>query len=451
MNADTDTGAFTRASGDGASGDGVPGGGVVDVAVVGAGAAGLFAAIWAGRRARELGVALRVAAFDGAAKLGAKILVAGGGRCNVTHHAVDERAYAGSSRNSVKQVLRAFTVEDTVAFFESLGVRLKREDTGKLFPTTDDAHSVLDALLAAARAAGVALRHPARVTGLRREGDHFALEGPFGTVPARCVVLATGGKSLPKTGSDGGGYALAQAMGHTNSEHVFPALVPLRLEDGCVLRGLSGLTLPAAIELRSGTGKRLERFENSTLLTHFGLSGPGVLDVSRYYTAARTGDAGARLVMHWLPGMTREAIDAALLGLGKRGVEKWLAGLLPDRLAAALCEQAGVPAGCSGADLRRETRLALLTLLTEYPLPVAGDRGWLHAEVTAGGVPLSEVNVKTMASRVCPGLFVCGELCDVDGRIGGFNFQWAWSSGYLAGRAAVEWARSARASAGDDA
>lgn len=422
----------------------------VDIAIVGAGAAGLFAAIWAGREVQSssLGSERRdsrvsqIVALDGATKIGAKILVAGGGRCNVTHHAVDESAYAGSSPHAIKKVLRQFSVEQTVEFFRELSVELKREETGKLFPISDDAHTVLDALLNAMRASGGRIVHPWRVARVVREGDGFVIrqEGNAETIRAKRVILATGGKSLPKTGSDGKGHEIARSLGHTISDRVFPALVPMTLPKDHWLTALSGLTVQATIELRSGTGKRLKAFTNSTLLAHFGLSGPGVLDMSRYWTDERGRDAGSHCVLNWLPGMNLEQVDEALVALakGKQTLTRWLMDRgLPERLARAICEQARVDASAPASALSRDARRSLATLITQTPLPFTGDRGWLFAEVTAGGVPLSEVDLATMESRVCPGLFLCGELLNVDGRIGGFNFQWAWASGYVAGRGAA--------------
>jgi predicted Rossmann fold flavoprotein len=217
------------------------------------------------------------------------------------------------------------------------------------------------------------------------------------------------------------------------------------------LTGLSGLTVPATIELRSGTGKRLKSFTNSTLCTHFGLSGPSVLDISRYYADAKAEDPGASLVMNWLPGVGAEELDAMLVAARGVGTARWLSEQapiraevpghdqrgIPDRLARALCQQAEVDPSALVHTLTRERRRALVRSLTETPLPVTGDRGYTYAEVTAGGVPLSEVHLDTMESRVCPGLHLCGEILDVDGRIGGFNFQWAWASGYVAGRGAA--------------
>ncbi len=439
----------------------------VDIGIVGAGAAGLMAGIWAGRQkapgtghrapGAEEGGPLRIVALDGARRIGAKILVAGGGRCNVTHHQVDETAYAGSSRNAIRRVLGRFDVARTVEFFRELGVELKREETGKLFPVSDDAHTVLEALLREARRVGVEVRHPWRVGGIRREaGAHgeqgFVIEraeeaGTGGgdgsrSIWARRVILATGGMALPKSGSDGFGYWLARGLGHSTTERIFPALAPLTLPKGFFLCELSGIAAPATLELRSGTGKRLVSFTNSVLLTHFGVSGPGVLDISRYYTAAvlEAGkSARPRLLMGLAVGQTAESLDARLAEVGRasgaptalRFVTERLG--LAERLARALCALAGVEASASLASLAKERRRGLAAALTELELPITGDRGFTYAEVTAGGVPLSEVHLETMESRVCPGLHLCGEILDVDGRIGGFNFQWAWASGFVAG------------------
>ena len=414
-----------------------------DIAVIGAGAAGLMAAIQAGRTAKAAGRSLSIIALDGAKTLGAKILVAGGGRCNVTHFEVDKPAFAGSTPAAIRKVLRRFGVPQTVEFFRELGVELKREETGKLFPTTDDARTVLNALLDAARDAGVEIVHPWRVdrVGLRPDGSFLisraAHEPDWPGIHAACVILATGGKSLPKSGSDGHGYEIARSLGHTITNRVFPALVALTLPEGHFVRSLSGITVPATVEVRSGSGKRLKSFTNSTLCTHFGLSGPSVLDISRYWIDARADDPGAALVINWLPEWTADRFDTALQNLGKRTPLSFLRDLLPERLARAQCERAGIEPAATNASLSREVRRALVRAVCEQALPVTGDRGFAHAEVTAGGVPLAELDLSTMESRRCPGLYLIGEICDVDGRIGGFNFQWAWASGFVAGAAAA--------------
>ena len=402
------------------------------VIVVGAGAAGLFAAIHAGR------AGARVIALDGAKTIGAKILVAGGGRCNVTHHSVDEKAYAGSSPNAIKNVLRRYGVAETVKFFEAYGVELKREDTGKLFPTTDDAHTILNALLRAANDAGVVIHHPRRVTAITRDADGgFTINGDSGALRAPRLILCTGGKALPKSGSDGLGYEFARALGHSITNDVFPALVPLILPGTHVLRTLSGLTLDTTLTLKSSTGKVLKEFTNSLLCTHFGLSGPCALDISRYWRAALIEDAGAGLFANFIAGEREDTLDAKILASRAANPLGFLREHVPERLARTLCEVAAVDPAAILRQLTREQRKALARAACALPLHVEGDRGFTYAEVTMGGVPLAEVKLDTMESRVCPGLHLAGEILDVDGRIGGFNFQWAWASGFVAGGAAA--------------
>jgi predicted Rossmann fold flavoprotein len=412
-----------------------------DILIVGAGAAGLMATIFAGRNAPPGG---RIAALDGAKRVGAKILVSGGGRCNVTHDVVspdDYAGYTGSSRNQIAKVLRSFSVEQTVAFFRDLGVHLKREDTGKLFPVTDSAKTVLDALLDAVAQTGAEVLTDHRVLSVTRETGHFAVATSQGDLYTRKLVLATGGKSLPKTGSDGQGYEFAKVLGHSVTRTT-PALVPLVLEKGHWLTLLSGLSVEVELAVTAGSGKVLHRQRGPMLLTHFGLSGPAAMDISRHWIAAQMDDAAVQLRANFLPGQTFEQVEAELLAntqsRGRSTVVASLGDLLPRRLAEALAVKgAGIDPATPMAQLGKPQRRALVQGLTALPLPVVRDRGYLFAEVTAGGVPLSELDLATMASRTCPGLYLCGEVLDADGRIGGYNFQWAWCTGRLAGRSAA--------------
>jgi predicted Rossmann fold flavoprotein len=379
-----------------------------DIAVVGAGAAGLTAAIFAHRAAPEA----RIIALDGAPRIGAKILISGGGRCNVTHDVVTPDDFNGN-RNAVARVLRTFPVDETVAWFAEMGITLKREETGKLFPTTDRARTVVEALLRACE--GVEIRTGTRVHSIE---PGFVIND----VTARKVILATGGRSVPKTGSDGGGYALVRALGHTITD-TFPALVPLVLEQGHWMTSLSGTSAEVELTVRSGTGKVLARHRGSMLFTHFGISGPVALDVSRHWIAS----GGGTLHVNFLPGETFESLDQQLMQA--RG--NVLRGKLPQRLLDALVGESRLH------QLTKEERRRIVRALVETPIPVVRDRGFDYAEVTAGGVPLSEVDLSTMHSRKCDGLYLCGEILDVDGRIGGYNFQWAWASGKLAGEHAA--------------
>ena len=437
----------------------------VDVAVIGAGAAGLMTAIHAARAGHASATlqssahadtdsartntglnqppsALRVVALDGAPRIGIKILVAGGGRCNVTHHAVREQDYAGSTPAAIRRVLTRFTVADCISFFKDLGVELKQEDTGKLFPTTDDAHTVLNALLQAARDSGVDIRWPMRVQNITPlPNGGFEVAGAWGQLRARTVALCSGGKSLPKSGSDGLGLELARSLGHTVTQHVIPSLVPLVADANHWVRTLSGLTLEAEVRVVSGTGKHITSFTNSMLFTHFGLSGPAVLDISRHLMMERTRDPDASLQLCFLSHLKQNAksscslddADAWLLEAKAQTVLSRLREKLPERLAKTLLESAGIASDRTAKQIDRDRRRALAQLLCGAPVEIVGDRGFTHAEVTAGGVPLVELNLSTMESRKCPGLFLAGEVLDVDGRIGGFNFQWAWASGFIAG------------------
>ena len=405
-----------------------------DVIVVGAGAAGLFAATWAARTQRALGRGVSVVALDGARRLGAKILVSGGGRCNVTHRQVSERDFAGSTPPAIRKVLGRFGVEETTTFFRELGVGFALEaETGKLFPATDSARTILDALLSAARIAGVRLVHPAPVTALSHGDDGFRVVSAAGVFVAPRVILCSGGKSLPKSGSDGSGFALAESLGHSLARPLVPALVPLVLPGDHWIRTLSGLALPCRFRLVSEAGKTLAESTGATLCTHTGLSGPATLDISRHWLVSRVHLPAARLLLDWLPDVDGAALETLLVGAGARGVLAALKPWLSERLVRGLCAEAAAP---PTGDLPRDARKRLVAVIKGTVLPVTGDRGWNVAEATAGGVPLAEVRLDSMESRCCPGLHLAGEVLDVDGRIGGFNFQWAWASAFVAGCAA---------------
>jgi hypothetical protein len=399
------------------------------IGIVGAGAAGLATAIFAARR----GASGPIVAFDGAARLGAKILVSGGARCNVTNRVVTERDFAGGSANAVRGILRAFPAEETVAFFREIGVALHEEAGGKLFPDSNRARTVLDALLAEARRCGVELRAGQRVHRVARDGEGFRLETSRGEVEATRVVLATGGLSLPKTGSDGGGYRMAVALGHRLVPQT-PALVPLVL-DGDFHAGLAGVSHEAELVVRVEGERRVVR-RGSLLWTHFGVSGPVVLDVSRFWHRATEEGRDARISLSLLPGRSFGEVEAALLAQAAANsqgqVKGALGAWLPASVAAAVPGRLGVSGDTRLGQLTRADRRRLVRGLLDWPLSVKGSRGYDYAEVTAGGVPLAEIEPGSMASRRCPGLYLVGEILDVDGRIGGFNFQWAWSTGWIA-------------------
>ena len=404
-----------------------------DVVIVGAGAAGLAAAIFCARAAP----ARRVVCVDGAKNIGAKILVSGGGRCNVTNRIVTERDFWGGDRRVIRNVLRAYPAARAASFFAELGVALKEEEDGKFFPVTDRARTVLDALIRALGESGAQLRQSCRISGIERAGHGFTVTAQDGgTFDSRAVVLATGGRSLPKTGSDGGGYLFARALGHSYVETT-PALAPLILTDS-LHTTLAGVAHPVAVTVRS-EGDALVRLEGAMLWTHFGVSGPVILNASRHWLRARLEGRAADVVLHVLPGATFSELETWMHDQQREHpralARTTVASRLPASVAEAWIAAAGIDPSTAMAHLTREDRRRLIAALLETPLGVKDSRGYNYAEVTAGGIPLSEIDPATMESRICPGLYLIGEILDVDGRIGGFNFQWAWSSAWVAAAA----------------
>ncbi len=411
----------------------------VSVAVVGGGAAGLTSAIAAADILLKEQAPGRVIVLDGAKQLGAKILVSGGRRCNVTHDVVTPKDFFGN-RNIIRNVLAAFPVHRTIAWFASLGIDLKRESTGKLFPTTDTARTVLNALLNRARHVGITICPDHRVREISRSGSGYQVHHTHGSIQAARVILAAGGQSLPRTGSDGFGYRLAQALGHRVTPTA-PALVPLVLEQSMFHATLSGLShevqLTTVVE-----GREADRRTGSLLWTHFGISGPVVMDASRFWTLATNRGAQADLYGNFIPSRTPDELKTWLTLQAtehpKRSLARTLALLVPERLAYCLCVYCSYDPLKTNAQVSRMDRNRLLDILTKFRFPIQQDRGWNFAEVTAGGVPLDEIDYRTMESKVVPKLYLTGEMLDCDGRIGGFNFQWAWTTGWLAGQSAAK-------------
>lgn len=405
------------------------------IVVIGAGAAGLTSAIVAAETLSRDDPPGQVVVLDGVKHIGAKILVSGGGRCNVTHDTVTSRDYFGN-RNIIRNILAAFSVEQTIAWFASMGVELKCEPTGKLFPTTDDARTVLTALLSRARRAGVLIRPIHRATEVSTSRGEFLIQHNHGTTPASRVILATGGQSLPRTGSDGFGYQLARALGHRVTPTV-PALVPLVLDDSMFHAALSGLSQDVELTMVVD-GREVDRRTGSLLWTHFGISGPVVMDCSRFWTLATNRGAQVGLYSNFVPGKTLDELKAWFIthtaAHPKRSLLRTLSSLVSERFAESLCRHHSCEPQTAASQVSRSDRDRLLNALTRFKFPVSGNRGWNFSEVTAGGVPLEEINYRTMESKLVPGLYLIGELLDCDGRIGGFNFQWAWSTGWLAGQ-----------------
>ena len=408
---------------------------VWDVVVVGAGAAGLLAAI----RAAECG--RRVLLLEKNRKPGVKILMSGGTRCNLTH-ATDEAgivAAYGPPGRFLHSALAALSVQETIDLFEAEGVAVKVEETGKIFPVSNKALDVLEALLRRLRRSGATLALEQPVRELQPDPPGFALTTPSGVVRAGRVVLTTGGQSYPGSGTTGDGYAFARRLGHTIVPPR-PALVPVAI-DAPWATELRGVTLPdVGVRIMEGTTV-LQSGRGSLLFAHFGLSGPVVLDLSRV-VSGHPEPKSLALEIDLLPGWKEHDLDEWLrvetAASGKKQLAAVLSAHLPRRLCDAVLPQAGLPVERRAAALSRADRGRLASCLKRLRLPITGTLGFGKAEVTAGGVALTEVDSRTMRSKLVPDLFIAGELLDLDGPIGGYNFQAAWSTGWLAGGAAAD-------------
>jgi predicted flavoprotein YhiN len=432
----------------------------VDVIVIGAGAAGLLAAATAAERG------LRTVLLEKNRRPGVKILMSGGTRCNLTH-ATDKwgiiRAYREQG-NFLHSALAALGPADLVKLIEEEGVPTKVEETGKVFPVSDRATDVLEALLKRLRRSGAELVLQSPVTGIERVADGFVVRAPVvnGTrtladadvtraypehpevhtsrppeYVSPKVIVTVGGQSYPGSGTTGDGYAWAARFGHTIVPPR-PALAPLTT-DAPWVRSISGVTVPdVSLSIHSANcSKPLDERRGSLLFTHFGLSGPAALDISRTVTAA-IDPATLTLVCDFLPAVRSDALDAEIRAAasreGKRHIVGWLAPLLPRRLIEQLVGLAGLSPDQKGADLSKQGRAALVQAIKATPIALTGTRGFAKAEVTAGGVSLAEIDSRTMQSKLVGGLYFAGEVLDLDGPIGGYNFQAAFSTGYLAGR-----------------
>ncbi len=403
---------------------------MIGAAILGAGAAGLMAGI----RAGELG--RKVALFEKNKRPGVKILMSGGTRCNITHD-TDARGIVreyGPSGKFLHSPLAAFGIADTLELFHAEGVATKVEETGKIFPVSNKASDVLDALVRRLQRAGTPLYLEEPVTELRRSENGFDLQTPKRRLRAAKVLITTGGLSYPGSGTTGDGYGFAQQLGHRLIAPV-PALVPIATGDQTVA-DLRGITLPdVGVQVLHDQTPLAQR-RGSLLFAHFGLSGPVILDVSR--AVSRRKD-GAKLILEidlW-PEQTETQIGEYLrdesLRSGKKQLAQIVAPHLPRRVCELILQRASLPLDRKSAALTKEDRRGLVAQIKHWRLPIAGTLGFKKAEVTAGGVPLDEVDSRTMQSKLVPNLYFAGEILDLDGPIGGYNFQAAWSTGWLAG------------------
>ncbi len=403
------------------------------VVVIGAGAAGTLAAIFAATDGAETVLLERTR--DG----GRKILISGGGRCNVLPSELDEsRFITDSSPNTLRKMVRSWPLAEQIAFFEQeVGVPLVEEpESRKLFPASHKARDVRDGLLSLARRRGADIRFDTQVTGITRASDRWVVASAGAEpVEADAVIVATGGLSVPLTGSDGTGLRLLEQLGHA-MHATYAALTPVAASPA-PYGDLAGVSL--TVDITATSSSRSATARGGFLFTHHGYSGPAVLDVSHVVVRSRLAhDAKpAQLSVRWAP-LVADDWNERLKPRGARTVMGAVRAELPDRLAAALLASVGITPGRTLSELPRDERLRLIDALVRGPLPWTSDEGYKKAEVTGGGVSLAEIDPRSMESRRCPGLYLCGEVLDAFGPIGGYNFLWAWATGRAAGIGAAK-------------
>ena len=404
------------------------------LAIIGGGAAGCMAALTAARKGAS------VILLERNQKLGRKLYITGKGRCNVTNDCAPDEVVKNIPHNSrfLTSSVTRFPPASVKKLFTSLGVKLKTERGNRVFPQSDKAADIIDALLMGLRRAGVEIREE-RAADIRSAGEGLRVRTERGEYRCKTVILATGGVSYPLTGSTGDGYQMAAALGHT----IIPpkaSLVPL-VAEGDLCRRMQGLSLRnVAIKVKNSKKKVIFHEQGEMLFTHFGLSGPLILSAS-----AHMRDFDKEHYTVWIdmkPALDEKTLDARLLrDLGEnpnRAFHNVLDGLVPRLMVPVLAELTGIPEGTKANSVTREGRRRLLELLKGFPVEIAGPRPVEEAIVTSGGIKVTEVDPKTMQSKLVKGVYFAGEVLDVDAYTGGFNLQIAWSTGHAAGESAAE-------------
>ncbi|HHT49658.1 MAG TPA: NAD(P)/FAD-dependent oxidoreductase [Firmicutes bacterium] len=404
------------------------------ILVIGGGAAGMMAAIIACRRGAV------VTLIERNPRVGKKLLVTGNGRCNYTNTNLDYHCFQGENPQFAAAAFRRFDSRETMAFFEELGVVPKLEEEGKVYPWSDQASSVLDLLLHELEAGGVKVMVNAFVRRVRKQGAKFQVELADGSiVEGDRLILTPGGKAKPSTGSDGNGYDLARSFGHTITP-LYPGLVQLKLA-GSFFHQIQGVKLVGTVALLDGTVE-LSRERGDIIFGNYGLSGPPVFQLSSLVGRLLAVGKEPVLRLTIIDRMDRAALTALLNARFQQAAGKSLdfslVGFINKRLIPVILKVAGFQ------DLKRpavtltpEEIGRIGRILTDWRFPVRGTKSWPSAQVTVGGVATDELNPETMESKLVPGLFLAGEIIDLAGRCGGYNLQWAWSSGYVAGENAA--------------
>jgi predicted Rossmann fold flavoprotein len=414
-----------------------------DVIVIGGGPSGLMASV----AAAEHGASVLL--IDKGAKLGRKLGISGGGRCNVTN--IKERdeliSHIPGNGRFLYSAFDHFNNQDIIAFFEGLGIALKEEDNGRMFPVTDKASSVVSALISKVRSLGVQIMTDSPIFKvIYDEGTVKGVQLISGkTIACSAVIIATGGKSVPQTGSTGDGYPWAEAAGHTITE-LFPTEVPILSREEWIKSGeLQGLSLrDVALTVWNPKGKKVISHRGDMIFTHFGLSGPIALRCSQFLRQVqrKSGTDTVEMSIDLFPDLIAQEVEAQLQNKleqePKKVIRNSLKGLLPERLIPLLLAKADLDGDITGHQVSKNGLLALVGILKRMPVYVHGTRSLAEAFVTGGGVNLKEIDPKRMESKLMPGLFFCGEVLDIHGYTGGYNITAAFSTGYTAGKHAAD-------------
>lgn len=401
--------------------------------IVGGGAAGLTSALIA----KDFGI--DVAILEGTDRIGKKILTTGNGRCNISNENINKNRYHSENPNFFEHTLNSFTLKDTIDFFAYLGIPLVTLDGGKIFPMSLQASSVLDILRFALDEKNIPLYVNTKAKEIVKQKNGFKIYCTNdNTYECEKLIIATGGKSAPKTGSDGSGYTLAKQLGHSIVSQV-PALVQLKLNYNR-LKALSGVKFDGYAEIFIND-KPLQKEFGEILFTDYGISGPPILQLSRAASYGLSKNNKVSLKIDMLPNITSENLKEFLENhwsvFGSRSVHDSFIGIINKKMIPIILKEAKIEDIHKPCwDLNWKEKNAIYTLLKQWEFEVSGNNSFSNAQVTAGGVNTKEVNPKTLESNIVPGLFFAGEILDVDGDCGGFNLQWAWSSGAIAGKSA---------------
>lgn len=404
------------------------------VIIIGGGAAGMTAAISARRQGAK------VTLLERNPRVGRKILATGNGRCNFTNIHADAECYKGSNPKFAYSPLASFSAKHTLSFFEKLGIQYKVEDGGKVYPASDQASSILDVLLYELEQAGIEVICNTFITDIKKNGSKFLVQTEDGrTYTGDKVILAAGGKAMPSSGSDGNGAELALKLGHHVTD-LFPALVQLMLE-GSYFKRIDGVKFVGTAEIIHDN-KAIAKDRGDILFTNYGISGPPILQISRAASVLLNQNIKPQLKVMIMDEMSKEEVSNLIqrrIQLSpEKPVEFSFVGLVNKRLIPVVLAEAGIDdkkRPVSGLSLKEINSIA--RILTDWRFTIRGTKSWPSAQVTAGGVDTKEIDPETMESKLVSDLYLAGEIMDIDGLCGGFNLQWAWTTGYLAGQSAA--------------